>query len=163
MLGDLEVRVPWCPADRWISCTTATLGPVTTLVGLTDDATGAAVVERIVDGRVTPEAAAAAAYDLLGQATPYKWWKSVRLMSLSCRDYIAGHLTLAGLDPRDLTVAQWCASVYTLITRNADDKTKFKTDVVFDDPPPGVVDDDWMSPDDFNAMVAAARAMPGQQ
>lgn len=160
-LGDLDIRAPWSAADRWITCVTAS--PLAILAGLAESPEDLIVVERLIDGVLTLEEVSAAAYKLLEQAVPYRWWKTVRLLSLSTRDDIAGHLTLAGLDPRDLTVAQWCAAVYVLVTRNADTKEKFKTDAEFDAPPPGVVDDQWISDDEFNAMVESARAMPGQR
>lgn len=160
-LGDLDVRVPWSAADRWVTCVTAS--PLAILAGLAEGPEDLIVVDRLIDGALTLEEVSAAAYKLLEQAVPYRWWKTVRLLSLSTRGDIAGHLTLAGLDPRDLTVAQWCAAVYVLVTRNADTKEKFKTDAEFDAPPPGVVDDQWINDDEFNAMVESARAMPGQR
>lgn len=159
-VGGLSVVVPWSAADRWIACVTES--PLTILAGLPDPDTADRVVGGVIDGRISPEDAARAAYALLEQAVPYRWWKTVRLLSLSTRDDIAGHLTLSGLDPRDLTVAQWAMAVYVLVTRNSDTKERFKIDVEFDAPPPGVADNDWISDDDFNAMVAQARAMPGQ-
>lgn len=162
-LKGLHVRVDWAPADRWIECTTSSAGLIGILTGLTDDETGDRLVERVLGGTVSPEEVATAAYDLIGQAVPYRWWKTVRLLALSTRDDIAGHLTLEGVDPRTLTVAQWCAAVYVLVTRNADGKDRFKVDVAFDDPPPGVVDNDWMNEADFNDMVAQARSVPGQK
>ncbi len=161
-LGALRVWVPWAPASRWIECTTSTAGLIGVLTGLTDDRTADAVIERVMDGEVSPREVSEAAYDLIGQAAPYKWWKTVRLLSLSTRDDIVGHLTLEGVNPRVLTVGQWAAAVYVLVTRNTDGSERFKTDVAFDDPPPGIVDDQWMDESDFNAMVANARAMPGQ-
>lgn len=159
-VGDLSVQVPYAGADRWTTCVTAS--PLTILSGLTSDTDGSTMVERVIDGQITPQDIAQAAYALLESAVPFRWWKTVRLLSLSTRPDIVGHLTLAGLDPRDLTVAQWAMAVYTLVTRNCDAKDKFKVDAEFDNPPPGVVDDDWISDEDFNTMVASARAMPGQ-
>lgn len=159
-IGGLTVVVPWTAADRWVTC--VTVSPLTILAGLTREADADAVVARVIDGRITPEEAAQGAYRLLEAAVPFRWWKTVRLLALSTRPDIAGHLTLAGLNPCGLTVAQWTMAVYALVTRNADSKDKFKADAEFDNPPPGVVNDDWISDDDFNAMVAQARAMPGQ-
>lgn len=164
VLGGLEIRVPWAAADRWIVCATSSSGPIGVLTGLAgEDDVAEEITNRVLDGRVSPEAATAASYDLLGQAVPYKWWKTVRLLSISNRDDIAGHMVLSGVDPRELTVAQWCMAVYVLLTRNADTKDQFKTDVALDDPPPGVSDDDWMDESDFHDMVSQARAMPGQK
>lgn len=162
-LRGLHVRVDWAPADRWIECATSSAGLIGILTGLTDESTGDRIVERVLDGAVSPEEVAAAAYDLIGQAVPYRWWKTVRLLALSTRDDIAGHLTLEGVDPRRLTVAQWCAAVYVLVTRSADGKDKFKVDVAFDDPPPGVAENAVASQADFDEMVAQSRALPGQK
>lgn len=162
-LKGLHVRVDWAPADRWIECTTSSAGLIGILTGLTDDETGDRLVERVLGGTVSPEEVATAAYDLIGQAVPYPWWKTVRLLALSTRDDIAGHLTLEGVDPRRLTVAQWCAAVYVLVTRNGDEKERFKVNVAFDDPPAGVVEDAVASQADFDEMVAQSRALPGQK
>jgi hypothetical protein len=162
LLGGTHVRVPWVPADRWIECTTSSAGLLGILTGLTDDETGDRIIDRVLSGEIGPEAVAAAAYDLMGQAAPYRWWKTARLLALSTRDDIAGHLTLEGLDPHSLTVAQWCAAVYVLVTRTGDRQEKFKTDVVFDDPPPGVTDN-AMDDDEFKALIEQARNAPGQK
>lgn len=161
-LKGLHVRVDWAPASRWIECTTSSAGLLGVLTGLTDDETGDRIVDRVLGGEISPEEVAAAAYDLIGQATSYRWWKTARLLALSTRDDIAGHLTLEGIDPRSLTVAQWCAAVYVLVTRTGDRQEKFKTDVVFDDPPPGV-DDHAMDDSEFQALIEQARNAPGQK
>lgn len=161
-LGGVHVRVPWAPADRWIECTTSSAGLLGILTGLTDDDTGDQLIGRVLDGTIRPDEVASAAYELMGQAAPYRWWKTARLLSLSTRDDIAGHLTLEGLDPRDLTVAQWCAAVYVLVTRTGDRQERFKVDVAFDDPPAGVVDD-VMDDSEFKALVEQARNAPGQK
>ena len=157
-LGELEVRIPWAPADRWISGCLA--GPVTLLVALTGPDTGMAVTEALLEERVSPQEADQAAYTLLERATPYRWWKAVRLVGLSAGDTTAGALTLKGLDPRTLTIGQWVTAVYALYTNGADQKGKFKIDALLDDPPAGVLE--WQTDAEFNAMVEAARSAPGQ-
>jgi hypothetical protein len=99
----------------------------------------------------------------VGRAAPYKWWKTLRLAVLTTRPEILGQLTLAGMDPYTLSLSQWVSATYVLVTRNSDAKDRFKTDVAFDDPPPGIVDDEWMSEDDFNAMVASTRMVPDRK
>lgn len=155
-------RVPR-EAAPWISCVLAPTGVTSLVVGLGDDRWGEWMLSGIADGTVPLEEVRDAAYELLGTASPYKWWKTARLLALSSRDDIAGHLTLAGLDPWNLTVAQWVTAVYALLTKNADAKAKFKIDAPLDDPPAGVVDDEWMSEEAFAAMVAQARNSPGQK
>jgi hypothetical protein len=159
----LDVTVPPAWAAEWIECVLSDLGTSALLVGLTDDSTGETITELLMDGTLPVASVQQGSYDLLAAAAPYKWWKTARLLALSARDDIAGHLTLAGLDPWRLTVAQWTAAVYALCTKGADAKAQFKFDAPLDAPPPGVVDDAWMSEDDFAAMVTQARNMPGQK
>lgn len=162
-VAGLRVYAPGASAARWIEATCSRAGILGVLTGLTDDATAERLVERVADGHATPEDVAKAAYDMLGQATEYRWWKTARLLSLSTRADIAGALTLKGLDPSRLAVGQWCAAVYVLVTQGTAASERFKTDVAFDDPPPGAeADDDWMSEAEFNAMVESARNAPGQ-
>ena len=160
--GQLELVIPPAWAAEWIECVLSGVGTSALLVGLAEDGAGERLMERMIDGGVTVEAVQQASYDLLTAAAPYKWWKTARLLALSSRADIAGHLTLAGLDPWRLTVAQWVTAVYASLTKGADAKARFKFDAPLDDPPPGVVGE-WMAEDDFAAMVAAARNAPGQK
>lgn len=155
-------RVPR-EAAPWIPCVLSPTGVTALVVGLTEDHWGEWVLSGIASGAVPVEEVRDTAYGLLAGASPYKWWKTARLLALSSRDDIAGHLTLAGLDPWNLTVAQWVTAVYALLTKGADAKGKFKIDAPLDDPPAGVVDDEWMSDEAFAAMVAQARNSPGQK
>lgn len=157
---DLHVPASW--AAEWIECVLSNVGTSALLVGLAEEPDGERVMGDLIGGRLTVEQVQQASYDLLAAAAPYKWWKTARLLALSSREDIAGHLTLAGLDPWRLTVAQWVTAVYALCTKGADAKARFKFDAPLDDPPPGIVDE-WMAEDDFAAMVAAARNAPGQK
>lgn len=161
--GVFVVRVPWHPAADWVSALSTPTGPVAVLIALTGPEDGDRIVNAVLDGEVTSTEAATAAYDLLTQAAPYKWWKTLRLAVLTTRPTVLGQLTLAGLDPYTLTLSQWVCAAYAMVTRNSDVKDRFKTDVAFDDPPPGIVDDDWMSDADFNAMVASTRMVPDRK
>lgn len=149
-------------AAPWISCVLAPTGVTALVVGLKDDEWGGWVLAALSSGLAPVEEVKQAAYDLLAEVSPYKWWKTARLLALSSRDDIAGHLTLAGVNPWDCTVAQWVTAVYALLTKGADAKGKFKIDAPLDDPPAGIIDDTWLSDEDFAAMVAAARTAPGR-
>jgi hypothetical protein len=150
-------------AAPWIRCVLAPTGVTALVIGLHDDEWGTWVLSGIASGAVSMDDVKQTAYDLLGDVSPYKWWKTARLLALSSRDDIAGHLTLSGLSPWNLTVAQWVTAVYALLTKGADVKAKFKIDAPLDDPPAGIVDDEWMSDAAFAAMVAQARNAPGQK
>lgn len=159
----IRVHVPYRPAADWIACIVSNTGTPALLVGLTDPETGDLVTECLMDGRLSVREAQEASYALLTASGPYKWWKTARLLALSARPDVAGHLTLEGLDPHTLTVSQWVTAVYALFTKGREAKDVFKFDAPLDDPPPGVADDEWMGEDDFSAMIAAARNAPGQQ
>lgn len=161
--GSVELSIPFAWAAEWVECVLSPAGTSALLVGLAPNGEGDRLVNILISEGVTVAQLQQASYDLLGAASPYKWWKTARLLALSSRDDIAGHLTLAGLDPWNLTVAQWVTAVYALCTKGADAKARFKFDAPLDDPPAGIVDDQWMSEDNFAAMVAAARSAPGQK
>jgi hypothetical protein len=160
-LAGEHYRVPFRPAAVWVE---AVCGGHTerVLTELMDEETGALIVHQLVSGGLDREAVRRASYALLKDAAPYPWWKTVRLLMQSTTDTVAGHMTLAGADPWSLSVAQWTATVYTLLTRHQDVKGRFKIDAELENPPPGADEDDWMSEAAFAALVANARNAPGQ-
>ena len=157
------VTVPYAPAAVWIEALLAGGGTPALLVALTDDATGDRIMSGMLGGDIPMRGIQQASYDLLAVAAPYKWWKTAKLLSSAGRDDLAGHLLLSGVDPWRHSVAEISCAVYALLTKGTDRSSRFKIDAEIDDPPPGIVDDDWMSEDDFEAMVADARNSPGQK
>lgn len=156
------IEVPYAPAAVWIDALLTGSGTSALLVALTDEETGDRILSALLDGELSPAEVQQGSYDLLGVAAPFTWWKTVRLLSTAGRDDLAGHLVLSGVDPWQRSTAEVVCAVYTLLTKNSDASGRFKIDAQIDDPPPGIVDDQWMSEDDFAAMVAAARNSPGQ-
>lgn len=161
-LGGLAVEVAYAPAAEWVNAVSSGAGALPLLTMLTDRPTGDRIVHGLIDGRYALREVQEAAYALLTEATPYTWWKSARLLSVARQDDVAGHLTLAGVDLWSVTPAQLVAAVYTLLVKGLDAPKKFRVDAELDNPPPGVVDDAWMSDADFAALVAQARNAPGQ-
>lgn len=161
-LAGMHYHVPFRPAAVWIR---AVCGGHTerVLTELMDEDSAADVLHRLISGELDRDAVRQASYALLKDAAPYPWWKTVRLLIQSTTDSMAGHLTLAGADPWKLPVAQWAATVYTLLTRNLDTKGQFKVDAELETPPAGVSEDGgWMSDAAFAALVENARNAPGQ-
>jgi len=157
-----EIQVPYAPAAVWIDALLAGGGTTALLVALTDEETGDRVLSGLLEGDVELSAVQQGSYDLLAAAAPYRWWKTAKLLSAAGRDDLTGHLLLSGVDPWQRSAAEIACTVYALLTKGADQKNRFKIDAEIDDPPPGIVDDEWMSEDDFTAMVDAARNAPGQ-
>lgn len=160
-LADQTVRVPYRPAEAWIT-TLQESGPGTVLLSLARTGASERLVDAMVDGTVDHVSVADASHKLIEYATGRRWWEAVRLLQASVRPDVLGRTVLAGMDPWSLTPGQWCAGVYTIFTDGLDKDGLFKFDAMLGDPPEGVDEDDWVT-EDFDAMVAAARAMPGQR
>lgn len=160
-LTDQSVRVPYRPAEAWISALQES-GPGTVLLSLAGTTSAESLLDGMADGELDHQEVAAASHRLIEYATGRKWWEAVRLLAASVRPDVLGRTVLAGMDPWSLTPGQWCAGVYAIFTDGLDKDGLFKFDAMLGDPPEGVEDDDWAT-DDFDSMVAAARSMPGQR
>jgi len=160
-VGELsEIHVPYRSAAEWIE--TLDGGPMRTLIGLARETSSEYLLESMAAGLCTSEELASAAYDLYQQAIPFKWWEGYRLLAVSAQKEVMGRIALAGLDPYDMTAGVWCCAVYSLLTKDAEAKDKFKFDAQLSTPPDGIEDDDW-GDNSFDTMVAQARAMPGMR
>src|SRR6478609_563710 len=153
-LGAVSVEVAYAPSAVWAGALSSGHGPVTLLTALTDAAAGDRILHGLVDGSLHLRDVQEAAYALLAEATPYSWWKAARLLTTAGTDVMVGNLALAGVDPWSVSASQLACTVYVLMTRNLDVSKKFQMDAELDNPPAGVVDDSWMSDQDFNALVA---------
>lgn len=160
-LSNRTVQVPYRSAEAWISALRES-GPGTVLLSLVRQTASESLFEAMVDGKLDHRKVAEASYTLIECATGRKWWEAVRLLEASIRPDVLGRTVLAGMDPWSLTPGQWCAGVYAIFTEGLDKNALFKFEAMLGDPPAGVEDDDWAT-EDFDAMVAAARSMPGQR
>lgn len=161
-VGRRSYSVPFRPAAEWVEAVAAAEGgPAGVLLAVVDQPTQSEIYESLLTGSLSSEELAQAAYDVLSEASPFKWWETCRLLYASRQRQVMGRLALAGLDPWSMPVGVWCTAVYACMTENADDVGKFKFDAQLNNPPDGVEDDDWG--DDFETMVAQARQMPGMK
>jgi hypothetical protein len=161
-IAGVRVGIPYQPAAEWVeACAMAT-----DISGVVFQLATRSSVERLndamVNSRVTTEELAKGATGLLERVSPYRWWVTYRLFLLSRQAAVMGRIVLAGLDPWKLPPAMWATGVYALLTENASETERFKFDAQLETPPPGVDDDTWGA-DDFESMVASARAMPGMR
>ena len=154
------IPVPHRTAAVWVDAMHRRNGPGGMLLELCREKTADVLREALITGDITAEQVVAASQDLMQQAIPYKWWESSRLLLLSASTDVLGRTVVKGIDPWDLTAAQWCTGIYTLCTEHADEQGKFKFDAMLATPPAGIEDDDF-GDDSFDAMVAQARRMPG--
>ena len=149
--GPLEVTVPYQVASSWLE---PVLGDPVALPGLLGD-DRAAVVRGLVTGVVTGAQLGVAGRNLIEQASGMRWWKATALVATSCGTEVLGELTLCGVDPDRVSLGQWCAATYRVLTRNADAKAKGKIDFELELPPPGF-EDSWDDGNDFALMERLA-------
>lgn len=163
-MGEYTTVVPHRNAAEWVDAVHIGHGPDSVAVLLSRETTREILYDALAVGDITREEMADASHNLISQAVDgYQWWKTARLLLLSATPGALGHTVVRGMDPWTLTVTQWCAGVYTIFTENADEKAKGRFDASLEARPPGVEDDGDWGADAFDAMVNAARSMPGMR
>lgn len=160
-VGEQPVEIPHRNAAEWINAVHAANGPGALVVFLARENTSEIVKDELAAGLITLEEIQEASLDLIREAVPYQWWKTVRLMFLSGRPEVLGRTVMHGMDPWELGISQWCAGVYALCTENSDDRGRLKFDASLESRPAGVEDDDVRGDESFDALVNQARNMPG--
>lgn len=99
---------------------------------------------------------------ILGEATGRKWWEGGRLLATSVAPEVLGSLVLAGVDAHARSVGEWCAAVYALCTKNADEKGRLRFDFSLSIPPAGY-EDEWDDGDDPAAVMASVSKLNGKR
>ncbi|MGS2588104.1 hypothetical protein [Streptomyces hebeiensis] len=153
------VTVPYRTAGAWLTAL-ADSRPSLALMRVADETGRAWLLGQLATGHLALDEAAQGSYAALTAVGGRPWWETYRLLTLGAEPSVLGHLLLAGVDPWARSAGEWCAAVYTLITRNAKEEDVFKVDSQLAVPPAGF-EDSWDEGDDFDAMVEAARNMPG--
>lgn len=146
------LTIPWHPAADWIEVIRQDPGRL--VPELAEDS-GDLVIAMAL-GEVPWSAVQEASQQLLGDETGDKWWTVLKLVYSSAQGGVLGELTLSGVDPARVSLGQWCAAVYRVLTRNAEDKDRLRIDFELELPPPGY-EDAWDDGNDYEAMVALAR------
>jgi hypothetical protein len=144
--------VPWCSALEWL--TVLRRDPSSAVLALADNPDDVTV--SLARGDMRWEDLRRASRDALETETGRAWWIALRLAYTSAGESVLGELTLCGVDPARVSLGQWCAAVYRILTRNADAKGKAKVDFELELPPPGE-ESAWDDGNDFAAMAQLAR------
>lgn len=79
---------------------------------------------------------------ILAEAAGRPWWEVARLIATSAAGETLGRLVLAGVDPWQRSVGEWCAATYALCVKGADEKERVRFDFSLSLPPPGY-EDEW--------------------
>lgn len=145
--------VPYAPARAWLRALDR--HPASAVLDLSEGSRS--VVVGLATGAVTAKAVQDATNTAVATLTGQKWWIALRLVYTSSSPDFLGELTLAGVDPDRVSLGQWTAAVYRILTRNADAKERVRIDFELDIPPSGY-EDSWDDDADYYArMVAEAR------
>ena len=146
------LTIPWHPAIDWIEVIRHDPGRL--VAELAEN--GSELVIAMALGEVPWRTVQEASQQLLSDETGDKWWTVLKLVYSSAQGGVLGELTLSGIDPARVSLGQWCAAVYRVLTRNAEDKDKLRIDFELEMPPPGY-EDAWDDGNSYEAMVALAR------
>jgi hypothetical protein len=161
-VGGRRFTVPFRNAADWTVAMETASGPYDCLLYLLEWRDRDQLLDGLAFGTVDASDLHSASHRLTEECSPYRWWETYRLLMVATRPTVLGRTVVKGMDPYSLTVAQWCSGIFSLLTEHLDDSGRFKFEAQLADPPDGVDDGDDWAYQDFEQMVAQARAMPGQ-
>lgn len=153
-VGGRRILLPYRPAAVWARSLDRLhfLAPQ-----LADEDGREAMAELIIESPGAVAEIRSESLRILTEAVGRKWWEASRLIATSASSSVLGSLVLAGVDPWNRSVGEWCAAVYTLCTRHADEKALLKFDFTLSLPPPGY-EDEWDDEGDDPAAIQAGLA-----
>lgn len=152
-VGGRVFAVPWVPAARWVE-----VRGEADVVGMMDAEDQDVLARLLLDGTLAVRSMKEAVQDVLSHVTGRPWWEGMRLLTLSTQPETLGHLTLAGVDPWNRSAFEWCAAVYALHTRHADEKARAKFDFHLSIPPRGY-EKQWAASGEGDDPEAVMRAL----
>lgn len=158
-IAGANVIIPFAPAALWLPQLSY---PYYVAQAMTDDAGREAIEEVLIEVPGAEDALKWQSLQLLRDVTGRdRWWEGTRLAATGADPDFMGHLVLAGVDPWNRTLGEWCAAVYTVATRRADalELEKFRMRLAF---PPAGHEDEWETEAEAAAMMAAMADVPGQ-
>lgn len=145
-VGGVQYTVRAMDAARWIIALTGDLHS-SVLPGFLRAAERADLVQRSMVGEVPSGAVWDAARDVIEVASGRRWWQAMYLVGYAEHNggALYGRLLLAGVSPRGMPFAAWCAAMFAMITKDMDETQRAKFDASFMMPPDGDVSqvDDW--------------------
>lgn len=155
--------IPALPARDWIEAVAAVRCPWSIFPGLLTSADMDQALDPILDGSADDFEMRVAGFEAIHLASGRPWWEAMRLVRMADDDLgdMVGRLAVAGIDPGTVPFALWCAAVYHLATKGADQKELLKFNNRLQAPPSMPEAFEASDQDDFAAMVEMARSLPG--
>lgn len=158
VVAGARVTIPYAPAAAWLEHLEA---PTNVAYLMADPESQDRIEEALLEIPGASTSLTHQSTELLKAVTGRpRWWEGVRLALAGADPDVMGELILAGLDPWQRTIGEWSAAVYSLAVRNLDaiEREKFRMRLSF---PPAGFAHQWNDGEDFDAMVAGMRDMPG--
>ena len=154
-LAGRDFLLPYRPAAGWVEPSRRVVALVP-LMAERDDRD--AMVDLLMDQPGTRADMISEGRRILSQATGRRWYEAQKLINTSMQPEALGRLVLAGVDPWQRSIGEWCAALYALYVKGADKKERTKLDFSLALPPPGA-EDEWDDDgSDAEATMAAFQA-----
>lgn len=153
-------HLPYRPAAVWLDAA----GRLPVLVSrLAEPDDREALVDLVMDHPNGAEDVRLESRRVLALVSGWKWWEAAKLINTSLGSEVLGRLVLAGVDPWQRTLGEWCAATYALCAKGTDAQSRLKLDFSLSVPPPGAEDGWDDGGDDAEATLSAVQAMMGQR
>ena len=158
-VAGVRFALPYAPAAVW---TQALVNPGTLVARLATQEQREVLADLLMENRGATAELKSESLRTLGEAAGRVWWEAARLANTSVSPEVLGRLVLAGVDAYARTIGEWCAAVYALCTKNADEKGRLRFDFSLSIPPAGY-EDEWDDGDDPAAITAALGKLSGKR
>lgn len=157
-VGGRDFTIPYRPAAEWLLASRHLSTLVSQLARPEDRDT---LVDLVLDGYGSE--LEREGRRILGEVTGRKWYQALRLINTTANPESLGRLLLAGLDPWERTIGEWCAATYAMVAKGRDTKERNRMDFSLSLPPPGY-EDEWDDDggNDPEATMNAVQALMGQ-
>lgn len=157
-VGGRELVLPYRPAAAWA----AGLDRLHLLVAELAEPDDRDLLADLVMGNPrTVEELKAESLRILAEQGGHRWWEVGRLMATSTAPEILGRLVLAGVDPWQRSLGEWCAAVYAVCLKGQDEKGRMKFEFSLSIPPPGY-EAQWDDGNDVAAWTQATAQISGR-
>lgn len=158
-VSGVRLLLPYRPAAAWAQAT----GRIEALAaGLATQEQREVLAGLLIERPSAVTELRAESLRILGDATGRAWWEGARLLATSAAPDVLGRLVLAGVDAHARSVGEWCAAVYALCTKNADEKGRLRFDFSLSIPPAGY-EDEWDDGDDPAEVMASLGKLTGKR
>lgn len=158
-VGGRDFALPFRPAAEWMAASRRLSTLVSQLAAPEDRET---LVDLVMDHPRAADDLISEGRRVLREMTGRPWYEAQKLINTSLAADALGRLVLAGVDPWQRTIGEWCAALYALYVKGADTKERTKLDFALAVPPPGAEDEWDDGGSDPEATAAAVAAMMGQ-